>query len=179
MHHTDSRKTSVGFGLNKIIGGNDMNSKEKLDGLKQELDKKIKENPSKIKDLKALVSKLEDEVSDYKIREVFTNKLLADMKKGMDNEREENKALEDEINDLEKRIDHLENQAFVAAQTIQQLKSENMDLMAQLVQEREQKEAYKEDSKKTLEANRELRKILKQNDRKLIAFRNALKESLL
>jgi len=156
-----------------------MDSKERYVGTMRELKEKLVENPAKIKDLESLVSKLEEEVSDFKIREVFTNQLLADMKKGLDQEKEENKLLEDEIHDLESQVDVLERQAFEAAKTIKQLKSENIDLMAQVVQEREQKEAYKEDAKQTLKANQELRKILKQNDRKLVAFRNALKECLL
>ena len=143
------------------------------------LEQELAKYPYKINDLEALVSNLEEEVSEFKSREVFTNKLLSDLQKGLDQEREENKKLEIEINELENNIENLEQQAFAAAEKIKDLTSENIELMSQVVQEREQKEAYKEDSEKTLEANKELRELLKENNRKLIVFKNALKECLL
>ena len=156
-----------------------MDDKGRYVGAMQELKQKLIEYPAKIKDLEALVSNLEEEVSEFKSREVFTNKLLSDLQKGLDQECEENKKLEIEINELENNIENLEQQAFAAAEKIKDLTSENIELMSQVVQEREQKEAYKEDSEKTLEANKELRELLKENNRKLIVFKNALKECLL
>ena len=154
--------------MNKIIS----------DKQREEIEKKIKKNPSTIKELKALVSKLEDNARNYKLEKIFTDKhitkmedVVKDLEQGLSEAREENKALEDEVEDLEKIIE-------LKTDCIEELKKQNIDLMTELVQERERKAAYKEDSKQTLKANQELRKILKEKDEILQTTKKLLKAVL-
>ena len=151
--------------MNKIIS----------DKQREEIEKKIKKDPSTIKELKALVSKLEDNARNYKLEKIFADKhitkmedVVKDLEQGLSEAREENKALEDEVEDLEKIIE-------LKTDCIEELKKQNIDLMTELVQERERKAAYKEDAKQTLKANRELREILKEKDEILQTTKKLLK----
>ena len=103
-----------------------------LEEVKQQLEQKIKESPATKNYVQGLLSKLEEELSDFKIREGFTNKVVdilkeenADLKKGLAEEREENRALADEI-------DVLERQLFETTETVQKLKIQNIDLLSEL-----------------------------------------------
>ena len=145
---------------------------KEIDGLKKKLEQRIKDDPTKLKELKALVSKLESNVATYKLEKMFADKhitrmedVVTDLGKGLQEAREENKALESEIEDLEKIIE-------LKTDCIEELKTQNIDLMTELVKERERKQAYKEDSKQMLKANRELREILKGKDEILQTTKN-------
>ena len=151
---------------------------KEMDGLKKKLEQRIKDDPTKLKELKALVSKLEGNVANYKLEKIFADKhitkmedVVADLENGLEEAREENKALESEIEDLEKIIE-------LKTDCIEELKTQNIDLMTELVKERERKQAYKEDSKQTLKANRELREILKEKDEILQTTKKLLKAVL-
>jgi len=151
---------------------------KEMDGLKKKLEQRIKDDPTKLKELKALVSKLESNVANYKLEKIFADKhitkmedVVADLENGLQEAREENKALESEIEDLEKIIE-------LKTDCIEELKTQNIDLMTELVKERERKQAYKEDSKQTLKANRELREILKEKDEILQTTKKLLKAVL-
>jgi len=151
---------------------------KEMDGLKKKLEQRIKDDPTKLKELKALVSKLESNVANYKLEKIFADKhitkmedVVADLENGLQEAREENKALESEIEDLEKIIE-------LKTDCIEELKTQNIDLMTELVKERERKQAYEEDSKQTLKANRELREILKEKDEILQTTKKLLKAVL-
>jgi len=151
---------------------------KEMDGLKKKLEQRIKDDPTKLKELKALVSKLESNVANYKLEKIFADKhitkmedVVADLENGLQEAREENKALESEIEDLEKIIE-------LKTDCIEELKTQNIDLMTELVKERERKQAYKEDSKQMLKANRELREILKEKDEILQTTKKLLKAVL-
>ena len=155
-----------------------MRMNKEMDGLKKKLEQRIKDDPTKLKELKALVSKLESNVANYKLEKIFADKhitkmedVVADLENGLQEAREENKALESEIEDLEKIIE-------LKTDCIEELKTQNIDLMTELVKERERKQAYKEDSKQTLKANRELREILKEKDEILQTTKKLLKAVL-
>ena len=155
-----------------------MRMNKEMDGLKKKLEQRIKDDPTKLKELKALVSKLEGNVANYKLEKIFADKhitkmedVVTDLENGLQEAREENKALESEIEDLEKIIE-------LKTDCIEELKTQNIDLMTELVKERERKQAYKEDSKQTLKANRELREILKEKDEILQTTKKLLKAVL-
>lgn len=153
-------------------------SKVRLEELKKEYESILAKCPEKVKSLETYVEKLEEEVAQHKLAKVFSDQCIKglkeevmDLKIGLKAERVENKRLEKDVEDLEQQI-------YSSDQTIQALKSENIDLMVDLSQERERTAAYKEDSKKTLKANQELRAMLKSKEEALYLTKKLLKAVL-
>lgn len=107
------------YGLSKKRG--EENPVEQLEVVKQEVKKAAAENPAVEQELRELIARLEDEVGEHKINEVFLNNTVKRLE-------EENELFAKEIVNLKASAEDTEREAYEAAMTIKRLESENKGL---------------------------------------------------
>lgn len=146
------------YGLSKKRG--EEKPAEKLESVKQEVKKAAAENPAIEQELRALIARLEDEVGEHKINEVFLNNSIKRLQEENEEYKQQNTNLHEEIENLKASAEDTELEAHEATWTIKRLEGEVKGLReyfniekrknAKLEQELENTEIFKKALKAAL-----------------------------
>lgn len=112
-------------------------SVEKLESVKQEVKKAAAENPAIEQELRALIARLEDEVGEHKINEVFLNNSIKQLQEENEEYKQQNTKLHEEIENLKASAEDTEQEAHEATWEIKRLKSRTEGLSDLLKIERQ------------------------------------------
>lgn len=131
------------YGLSKKRG--EEKPAEKLEAVKQEVKQAIAEDPSKIQDLENLIAKLEGELSERKINEVFSNNSIAVLQTENKELKQQLDKLKEENTNLKASAEDTESEAYRAALSIKELTTQNAELTEEVEMLRENVKVAEED----------------------------------